>query len=247
LIFISEKAKKSLSSMDKLPPQDLLEMIERELLPSLKIVSVHPYNPIQVGYLPQPWQLLGTGNYAAVVYHPDYPDLVVKIYAPQRPGFTEEVEVYRRLGSHPAFSQCFYAESNFLILKRLYGTTLYDCLHLGLPIPEQVIRDIDAALEYAQSHGLQPNDVHGRNVMMSEGRGLVVDISDFLHQEPCSKWNDLKIAYYWFYLPFLYPLRLRVPYYALNFVRKCYRFLSASKRKYRQLKLKLKRRKLFKP
>lgn len=55
---------------------------------------------------------LGTGNYAGVFYHADYCDLVVKIYAPGKLGWSEELEVYRRLGSHPAFSTCFYAENN---------------------------------------------------------------------------------------------------------------------------------------
>jgi len=207
----------------------LLQRIYQELLPKLQIESVNPHNPIQVNYLPQAWRLLGRGNYAVVVYHPDYPECVVKIYAPGRPGYEEEVEVYRRLGSHPAFSECFYAADGFLVLKRLYGTTLYDCMHLGLPIPRQVIRDIDEALDYARSRGLYPHDVHGRNVMMYEGRGLVVDISDFLHQEACSKWHDLKKAYYWLYLPVLRPLRLRVPYSALDMLRKSYRLVKSVK------------------
>jgi hypothetical protein len=180
-----------------------------------------------VRYLPSPWELLGTGNYAAVVYHPGYPDMVVKIYAPGRPGFEEELEVYLRLGSHPTFSECFYAQEGLLVLKRLYGVTLYDCLHRGLRIPPKVIKDIDSALDYAQTRGLYPHDVHGKNVMIFEGRGLVVDISDFLHQEKCSKWDNLKKAYYCLYLPILYPLRLRVTYSLLDMVRKTYRFASS--------------------
>ncbi len=233
--------------MNQLPLQDLLEIIDQQLLPSLEIESVDSRNPIKVRYLPQPWRLIGTGNYAVVVYHPHHPDLVVKIYAPNRPGFTEEIEVYRLLGSHPAFSECLYAKDNFLVLKRLYGTTLYDCLHLGLSIPKQVIRDIDQALEYAQSRGLRPHDVHGRNVMMYQGRGLVVDISDFLHEEPCSKWNDLKTAYYWFYLPVLSPLRLKVSYSTLDMIRKSYRLLSGVRNSCRQVLLRLPQWKLFKP
>lgn len=212
--------------MNESPIQRLIEIVHKELLPAFQIESVDPHDPVKVRYLPQPWGLLGAGNYAAVVYHPDYPHQVVKIYAPGRPGFEEEVEVYRRLGSHPAFSECLYAGKNFLILKRLYGVTLYDCICLGLRIPEQVIRDIDQALDYARGRGLYPHDVHGRNVMMHEGRGLVVDISDFLQEETCSKWNDLKKAYYWLYRPILSPLRLRVPYFVLDIVRKTYRFFS---------------------
>lgn len=233
--------------MNQLPPQDLLEIIDQQLLPSLEIESVDSRNPIKVRYLPQPWRLLGKGNYAVVVYHPHHPDLVVKIYAPNRPGCAEEIEVYRLLGSHPAFSECLYAKDNFLVLKRLYGTTLYDCLHLGLSIPKQVIRDIDQALEYAQSRGLRPHDVHGRNVMMYQGRGLVVDISDFLHEETCSKWNDLKTAYYWFYLPVLSPLRLHVSYSTLDMIRKSYRLLSGVRNSCRQVLLRLPQWKLFKP
>ncbi|ARV61099.1 serine/threonine protein kinase [Nostocales cyanobacterium HT-58-2] len=201
----------------------MISSIHEELLPKLQIQSVDPKNPVSVHFVPKPWRLVGTGNYAAVVYHPDYPDQVVKIYAPGRPGFEEEVEVYRRLGSHPSFSECLYASDGFLVLKRLHGVTLYDCVHLGLRIPQQVIKDIDQALDYARRRGLHPHDVHGRNVMMHKGRGLVVDVSDFLHEETCSKWNDLKRAYYWLYRPLLTPLRLRVPYYVLDIIRRSYR------------------------
>jgi hypothetical protein len=208
----------------------LIESIHQELLPGLRIESITAHNPVEVHKIPSPWQLLGTGNYAAVVYHPDHPLQVVKIYALGRPGFEEELEVYLRLGSHPAFSECLYAGENFLVLKRLEGVTLYDCLHLGLRIPERVIQDIDQALDYARGRGLYPHDVHGRNVMMLEGKGLVVDVSDFLHKETCSKWNNLKRAYYWLYRPLFSPLRLRVPYFGLDIVRTSYRLLFKGKR-----------------
>jgi hypothetical protein len=215
--------------MDKSHLNLLVESIHQQLLPQLQICSVNPHDPVRIDYLPGPWRLQGKGNYAAVVYHPDYPEFAVKVYAPSRPGFEEEVEVYRRLGSHPAFSECFYAFEGVLVLKRLHGVTLYDCICKGIRIPKQVIRDIDAALAYARTRNLYPHDVHGRNVMMYEGRGLVVDISDFLHQETCSKWENLKKAYYWFYLPLLYPLRLPIPYFVLDIVRKSYRFASSLK------------------
>ncbi|MBD0364134.1 MAG: serine/threonine protein kinase [Coleofasciculus sp. C3-bin4] len=210
--------------MDIFHMNQLIESIDKELLPKLQVESIVPHNPVVVYAVPALWQLLGTGNYAAVFFHPDYPDFVVKIYAPNRPGFEEEAEVYRRLGSHPAFSECLHTGKNYLVLKRLHGVTLYDCMQRGLKIPRQVIQDIDKALDYARRRGLYPHDVHGRNVMMFEGRGLVVDISDFLHKETCSKWNDLKRAYYWLYLPILSPLRLRLPYWVLDLVRHSYRF-----------------------
>ena len=207
-------------------PEDLeraIESIHQELLPNLKIESINPYNPVIVHQVLEPWKLLGTGNYAGVFCHSDYHNLVVKVYAPGRSGWEEELEVYRRLGSHPAFSECFYAENNFLVLKRLYGITLYDCMNKGLRIPRQVIEDIDRALEYACRRGLYPHDVHGRNVMMLNGRGLVVDVSDFLKQEPCLAWEDLKKAYFWLYLPLFSWHRLQLPYFILDLVRANYR------------------------
>lgn len=203
------------------PP--LASLVYRELLPALRVESVRAHDPVEVRHAPAPWRVLGRGNFAAVLYHPDFPDLVAKVYAPGRPGFEAEREVYRRLGEHPAYSECLYAADGFLLLRRLRGVTLYDAVHQGLPIPAQVIQDIDQALGYARSRGLHPHDVHGRNVMMHEGRGLVVDVSDFLEEEDCTKWKDLKRAYHRVYRPFLLPLRLRVPYVALDLVRLVYR------------------------
>ncbi len=209
--------------MNRSPAAPIEQRIERELLPGLQLESVDPRNPVVVRHVPAPWKLLGAGNYAAVLTHPEYPDVVVKVYAPGRPGFEAEVEVYRRLGEHPAYSQCLHAGQGYLVLRRLHGITLYDCVHQGVPIPEQVIRDIDEALDYARARGLYPHDVHGRNVMMKDGHGLVVDVSDFLEDEDCAKWQHIKTAYYWFYRPLFLPLRLRVPYFVLDFVRAGYR------------------------
>jgi hypothetical protein len=211
----------------------LIETIDQTLLPDLTIESCDPHDPIVVHYVSAPWQVLGAGNYAAVFIHPGYPDEVVKVYAPGRPGFEEEREVYDRLGVHPAFSQCIYAHNGVLVLKRLYGVTLYDCMHRGIRVPVQVIQDIDRALDHARDRGLHPHDVHGRNVMMWEGRGYVVDVSDFLHEEACSAWTDLKRAYYWIYRPILCPLRVRIPYSLLNAVRKTYRWLRSLRLKKR--------------
>jgi hypothetical protein len=204
---------------------NLIEVIKKELLPNLKIESVKRNNPVVIKNQPTPWQLIGVGNYAAVFSHPNYPEKVVKIYAQGKEGFTEEKEVYQLLGSHPAYSECYYAEEPFLILKKLHGVTLYDCLSLGYRIPKQVIIDIDQALDYARSRGLRPHDVHGRNVMMHNGRGLVVDISDFLHLDSCYAWEHLKKSYYWFYRPFLSPLGLKIPLSLVNSIRLSYRFL----------------------
>jgi hypothetical protein len=204
----------------------LVRHVRQELLPNLRCSSINPRDPIKVYAFPEPWQLVGVGNYAAVFAHPEFSSLVVKVYAPGRPGIEEEILVYKRLGKHPSFCQYFYAEKPFLILKRINGVTLYDCVHQGLIIPEQVILDVDSALEYAVQRGLRPHDVHGRNVMMLDGRGVVVDVSDFLHRKSIGKsWSDLRWAYYKIYRPIIARLALPVPYSVLNLVRKLYQLI----------------------
>jgi hypothetical protein len=202
----------------------LVERIERELRPGLVVESVDPRDLVLVRRVPAGWELVGTGNYAVVVAHPAHPNLVVKVYAPERPGFREETEVYRKLGKHHAYSRCYHAGERYLVLRRLHGITLYDALSRGIPIPERVIRDVDAALDYARRRGLRPHDVHGRNVIIREGRGMIVDVADFLEHDPTDKWDDLKSAYYRLYRPVILRFRLRVPYPLLDVVRHTHRF-----------------------
>ncbi|GIM29713.1 serine/threonine protein kinase [Clostridium polyendosporum] len=202
---------------------NLIDYIDNNLLPNIDIESVNPFNPIIVNHIPKPWILLGVGNYAAGLTHPDFPEYVVKLYAPGRPGIKEEVEVYNIIKKHPSFSECFYHTENYLILKRFKGETLYSCINKGIQIPEQVINDIDEALKYARSLGLHPHDVHAKNVMIVKGRGVVVDISDFTKIENCSLWEDFKKAYYKIYLPFFYKSHPTIPEFFLNIIRRSYR------------------------
>ncbi|WP_409342051.1 serine/threonine protein kinase [Paenibacillus sp. MBLB4367] len=209
---------------------NLVQTVEDELLPQLEIESPHTQDPVTVGFVPQPWKLLGTGNYAAVFFHPGAPDRAVKVYAPGRRGLREEAEVYRRLGSHPAYSECYHADERYLILKRLHGITLYDCLRRGIRIPKQAIRDIDEALDYARKRGLHPHDIHGKNVMVEQGRGKVVDVSDFLKRESCEMWDDFKKAYHALYTPLLLRRPVPLPDFILNGVRRGYRLFRRSGR-----------------
>jgi hypothetical protein len=66
--------------------------------------------------------------------------------------------------------------------------------------------------------------------MHHQGRGLIVDISDFLNPEPCRAWSDLRWAYRTIYRPLSAPLRLRVPGAVLNGVRRGYRLIRRLRR-----------------
>ncbi|MCQ4087456.1 serine/threonine protein kinase [Saccharibacillus sp. JS10] len=205
-----------------------IRLIEDTLLPSVKIESIDPFNPVVVHVTPTGWTLLGIGNYAAVFEHTSLPGKVVKIYAPGRSGWEEECEVYRKLGSHPAYSTLYGADivgdKSYLVLKKLEGKTFYNCLRDGTYIPSKAVEDVDNALDYARSRGLNPKDVHGKNVMLKNGRGLVVDISDFLQPDRCVMWKDFKKAYSKLYRP-LMPKKhtFAMPDWSMNMIRHLYR------------------------
>lgn len=215
--------------MDEAKVAEAVELTERTFLPEVEIISADSRDPVQVSHIPEGWKLLGAGNYAAVFEHPQAAGFAVKVYAPGRPGWERECEVYGKLGRHPAYSACYHAgmawDKPYLLLKKLSGTTLFNCLLEGKPIPETVIADIDEALNYARARGLNPRDVHGKNVMLSGGKGLVVDVSDFLEEGACTMWEDLKAAYERIYTPLLAKRPFPIPGWVLEGVRSGYRWI----------------------
>jgi hypothetical protein len=216
--------------------EKFVSIIHENLRPNITIQSIDSEDPVVVEHIPDSWSLLGCGNYAAVFTHENFEDYVVKIYAKGRPGLKEEIEVYKAIGNHLAYSGLVYYTEEYLILKRIRGITLYNCFKLGIKIPQKIIKDIDEALEYARKRGLYPHDVHVKNIMMMDNRGVVVDISDFKQKEYCYLWDDFKKAYYKYYLPFLYKYTIPIPESILNFIRKSYKNYKKLKKKIKKVK-----------
>ncbi|MDQ7862190.1 hypothetical protein RCO48_17895 [Peribacillus frigoritolerans] len=52
------------------------------------------------------------------------------------------------------------------------ATLFFECLTLGIPITEENIAEIDHALQLARKEGLNPSDIHLRNIFItSEKKG----------------------------------------------------------------------------
>lgn len=201
-----------------------IKLIEEELLPNVTLRADNLFDPIEVTYTTDAWKMIGKGNYAAVFYHKAKPEWVVKIYGRSQHELEKEIEVYKKIGGkHEAFSNLYAYGENYLVLKRIRGITLFNAVVKGKQIPESVMDDIDDALHYATSVGLNPYDVHGKNIVMNGKKGYVVDISDFYKEGYCSKWPDLKKAYKKIYKPFLYRFHPPIPLFILDMVRKGYR------------------------
>ncbi|WP_409291937.1 serine/threonine protein kinase [Peribacillus sp. SCS-37] len=211
--------------------RDFKELIESSLLPQISLRSVNPFEPIVVDSRAKQWKLLGNGNYAAVFAHESKPDWVVKVYARNLEALKKEITVYERLGRHPAYSELYGSGNTYLILKKIEGITLFNALIQGIQIPEGVIRDIEEAMHFARKKGLNPFDVHGKNVAMKDGRGYIIDISDFYKPGYCSKWPDMKKAYYRIYKPLIYRFHPPFPFMIVDSVRKGYRLYKKIRRK----------------
>ena len=210
---------------------DFIHLIENGLLKKVILENKKVHDPIVVKNIPSGWKCVGVGNYAAVFTHYTEPDLVVKINAVEVENLEKEADIYRRIGKHPAYSYLVHQGSNYLVLKRLEGITLYNAFAKGIRIPESVIGDINEALDYARSCGLNPYDIHGKNVMMKDGRGYVVDVSDFYKEGKDEKWEDFVKAYYKLYKKTLYKFPMKIPLKVLDFIRHAYRFYKKMRRK----------------
>lgn len=208
-----------------------LDLVKQDLLPQIELTTISPYNPILVHNRSNSWKTIGNGNYAGVFAHPSNPEWVVKVYGRSLVELKKEIDVYKRLGSHETYSTLYAYGENFLVLKKLEGITLFEAVVKGIPIPNTVIDDINEGLEYARSMGLNPFDVHGKNVVMLKGRGYIVDVSDFYKEGYCRKWDDLKKAYDKIYRPFLYKYHPPIPFLIVDGVRKGYRIYRKFKKK----------------
>lgn len=215
-------------------------LIERELLPNIDLIVNCPHDPIKVINRSLTWKTIGTGNYAAVFVHYERPDWVVKVYGRNHAEIKKEIEVYKKMGKHEAYSTLYAYGDHYLVLKRLRGITLFNAAIEGVPIHESVMEDVENAINYAKSVGLNPYDVHGKNIVMNENKGYIVDISDFYKKGYCSKWHDLKKAYDKIYLTFLYRYHPPIPLFVMEAVRKGYRLYKRYKSILKSLKMKSK-------
>jgi serine/threonine protein kinase len=128
------------------------------------------------------------------------PHLAFKVYSDEKIyKIARETEVYSKLGHSEYFPQFYGSGSNFLILSYEEGITLYDCLLKGIHIPEQVIDDVENARKFASEKGLNPRDIHLKNILLHEGRAKILDVSEYMKPGNDKRWEYLKEGYYLYY------------------------------------------------
>lgn len=192
--------------------ESLIDQIVLEAYPDNRLVTVHS--------LPQGFRIIGRGTDAVVVGHDDAPSHVWKVFASDRLHKLEnEYKVYQQIGKSPYFSTCFGKSDRYLILSYEKGPTLYECLEQGIEIPEQAIADVEAARAYIREIGLNPRDIHLRNIVLQNGRAKLFDVSEYIHPGNDGRWDHLVQAYEYFY-PMI--RGKKIPSWLIDMVKKAY-------------------------
>lgn len=168
-------------------------------LPSLSQVTVFSNlnnEPVRIHGGDDSLRCIGVGTDAAVFQSNYAPEFAFKLYAEDKGSKIKiEEKVYKTIGDSPFFSTCYEAYDKFLVLSYEEGPTLFDCLLQGIHIPEQAVQDVEDARQYVRDQGLNPRDIHLKNILLQNGRAKIIDVSEYVLPGNDFRWEHLKKAY----------------------------------------------------
>lgn len=170
------------------------------LLSAVKVVA-HPDNePVSIEGIADGFRCIGVGTDAAVFQFWECPKYAFKLYAEGKEDKLEaEAKVYAQIGSSSYFSSCYGVSDRVLVIKYEEGITLFDCLLQGVHVSEQVIEEVEEAREYIRQIGLNPRDIHLKNILLQNGRAKLLDVSEYIKPGNDLRWEHLKKAYEEYY------------------------------------------------
>ena len=164
-------------------------------------IKANPFNePVSIKGIVNDLSCIGVGTDAAVFRYNYAPNFAFKVYADDRLAKIEiEKKVYQQLGESPFFPQLYDVGVRYLVLNFEQGTTLYDCLLQGIHIPQQVVQDVEDARRYISKRGLNPRDIHLKNILLQNGRAKIIDVSEYIKPGNDFRWEHLKRGYEEYY------------------------------------------------
>lgn len=181
---------------------DMVKDFEKvmETLSKINVLSNPNNEPVTIIGEAENLKCVGIGTDAAVFWSEHTPAYAFKLYAKDKSAkVMVEESVYRKLGNSPFFSTCFGSNDNCLVLSYEEGKTLFECILEGIHIPEQAINDVEEAREYARSKGLNPRDIHLKNILLQNGRAKIIDVSEYTMSGNDCRWEHLKKGYEQYY------------------------------------------------
>ncbi|MFG3432612.1 serine/threonine protein kinase [Lysinibacillus fusiformis] len=169
-------------------------------LSKIKVFSNPNNEPVTICGEANDLKCIGIGTDAAVFQSLSAPAYAFKIYAKDKVHKVKiEATVYQVLEESPYFSTCFAAYNEYLVLSYEEGKTLFDCILQGIHIPKQVVNEVEEAREYVRKKGLNPRDIHLKNILLQNGRAKIIDVSEYTLQGNDHRWEHLKKGYEQYY------------------------------------------------
>ncbi len=171
-----------------------------EDLRNIKITSTKNNELVSIGKYSQKLECIGIGTDAAVFKQRYEPSFAFKVYAEDKLYKLEaEFLVYQKLGKSEWFPVLFGRGPNYIVISYEEGMTLYDCLRTGTHIPYRVLKDVEKARDYCLRKGLNPRDIHLKNILLQNGKAKLIDVSEYIHPGNDYRWNYLKQGYEEYY------------------------------------------------
>lgn len=169
-------------------------------LSKINVFSNPNNEPVTISGEADDLKCIGVGTDAAVFHALSAPAYAFKVYAKDKVHKVKiEANVYEILGDSPFFSTCFASYDEYLVLSYEEGKTLFDCILQGIHIPKQVINEVEDAREYVRKKGLNPRDIHLKNILLQNGRAKIIDVSEYTLQGNDYRWEHLKKGYEQYY------------------------------------------------
>lgn len=164
-------------------------------------IKANPINePVSINGISKDLNCIGVGTDAAVFRHIHAPKFAFKVFADEKTAkLNIEQKVYQQLGQSHFFPLLYDINNRYLVLSFEPGTTLYDCLLQGIFIPKQVIEDVEDARDYIRKRGLNPRDIHLKNIILQNGRAKIIDVSEYNKPGNDFRWEHLKRGYEEYY------------------------------------------------
>ncbi|WP_210468745.1 protein kinase family protein [Sporosarcina sp. 6E9] len=160
---------------------------------------------------------IGTGR-SAFVFKIKSCNKAIKVFFPEFIDIAkEEAEIYQMLQNIAYYPSIYDAGLNYIVIDYIEGSTLFECVSQGKFIQPTHIKEIDYALSLAIEQGLNPSDIHLRNLFISKNDEIIIiDVARFRQNKKCRQWHDLKKTYYRLYLKRFFPKKISTIY--LNIV-----------------------------
>ncbi|PIC64633.1 serine/threonine protein kinase [Sporosarcina sp. P13] len=150
-------------------------------------------------------QIVGIGR-SAFVFRVKSSNKAIKVFFPDFAYIArEEAEIYTSLEDIQYFPSIYETGLNYVVMDYIEGDTLFECITQGKMITVDHIKEIDHALLLASKRGLNPSDIHLRNIIITPDDEIkLIDVARYRQIKDCRQWSDLKNAYCQFYRKYFF-------------------------------------------